>query len=169
MGTSGNPSKKAATKKTSSAKDFKKKREGVIVELPSGLAVRARRVELRSLVSHGSIPNPLMEVVSEALDKGQAMDPQAMMAKDATKDTISLEMIQDMYNMVEAVAVNSFVEPALHPLPEDGVERDDDLLYVDEVEDEDKMFIFQWASGGTDDVAKFREEARASMASLESS
>ena len=46
--------------------------------------------------------------------------------------------------------------------------KDDDLLYVDEVEDEDKMFIFQWTTGGTADIATFRQQASTSLAAVAS-
>lgn len=37
--------------------------------------------------------------------------------------------------------------------------RDPDKVYADEVDLEDKMFIFQWAVGGTADLARFRQES----------
>jgi len=84
-----------------------------------------------------------------------------------------------MYALVDQIVVELAVNPQVHPLPthdEDGdeledddavqAEKDDDLLYVDEIEDEDKMFLFQWCTGGTEDVATFRSEAQASLADL---
>lgn len=171
--TSGNPAKKAAAKKTaakktaarattaSKASDFKRRAAGVTLTLPSGLAVRAKRVDLQVMLAQGTIPNPLIEVVSEALERGQQMDP-----KELVGDKVNLDKVAEMYELVNSVVVASVVEPRISSVPEDPEDRDDDQLYVDEVEDEDKMFIFQWAGGGTDDVATFREEARASLASL---
>ena len=184
MGQSGNPAKKAAAKKAtaSDVKAFKKMREGLILDLPSGLSVRAKRVELQTFIRQGNIPNPLMSVVSEALEKGKKADVSQMMGVDEGK--IDLDMVKEMYEMVNAVVAASVTEPKVHPLPtKDDVEiwntqhpdeqvntpedlRDDDLLYVDEVDDEDKMFIFQWASGGTADIERFRQEAATDLASL---
>jgi hypothetical protein len=41
--------------------------------------------------------------------------------------------------------------------------RDDELVYVDEVAEEDKMFLFQVVTGGTTDVESFREELGSTM------
>lgn len=168
MGTSGNPAKKAAAsraKKTvSDASAFKKRTQGIVLTLPSGLTIRAKRVELQTFILQGNIPNPLMDVVSEALSKGQKADIPSMVGVDEGR--IDLDMVNDMYDMVNKVVAASFIEPKVHPLPGPDEERDDDLLYVDEVDDEDKMFVMQWATGGTDDIATFREEARADMDAL---
>jgi hypothetical protein len=48
-------------------------------------------------------------------------------------------------------------------------ERDPDLLYVDEVDIEDRIFIMNYAVGGTRDLARFRREHRQSVAGLASS
>lgn len=186
MGTSGNPAKKAAaSRKTTQASDvgaFKKRRQGEILPLPSGLSVRARRVELQTFIRQGNIPNPLMNIVSEALEKGKKADIPQMMGVEEGK--IDLDMVNEMYDMVNAVVIASVQEPQILPIPtKDDVEkwntdhpdeqvnnpeelRDDDLLYVDEVDDLDKMFLFQWSSGGTADLDRFLEEASADMASL---
>jgi hypothetical protein len=179
---SGNPAKKATAQKVSSTKDFKSRRNGELLKLPSGLTVRARRVELRAFLKHGNVPNPLMEIVTETLDKGASMDVNKMVATDEGK--IDLDMVNDAYDMVENLVMSCVVEPKVHPMPtqddlavwneehpddpKDDPEQllDDDLVYINDVDDEDKMFLFQWASGGTADVERFREEARTDMATL---
>lgn len=168
MGTSGNPAKKAVAKKTASAPSdvtaFKKRALGIMLPLPSGLVVRAKRVEIQTFILNGNVPNPLMQVVSEALEKGQKADIEKIVGVE--EGGIDLETVREMYDLVEAIVIESIQEPKVHPVPEDPENRDDDLLYVDEVDDEDKMFIYQWASGGTADIEQFREEARANMATL---
>ena len=62
--------------------------------------------------------------------------------------------------------VQCSVEPKVHPAPEDEADRDDDLLYPDDIEDMDKMFVFQWVSGGTTDLETFRQRYSSNMASL---
>lgn len=164
MGASGNPAKKAAAKKVSSAAEFKKRKLGDLLELPSGIVVRAKRVELQTMIMQGSVPNPLMEVVSQALEKGKKADIAAMVGVDEGK--IDLDTVRDMYDMVNAVVMESILEPEIHPVPEDEADRDDDLVYIDDVDDTDKMFMFQWASGGTSDLEQFRRESDADMAAL---
>jgi hypothetical protein len=186
MGQSGNPAKKAATKRTtakkvaaappaeveeqvvdapesvSDIKAFKKRREGQMLQLPSELWVRARRVDLQTFILKGTVPNPLVEIIQEALAKGQKANIASMMGVE--EGQIDLEMVNDMMEVVDSVVIETLLEPKVHDLPEG--ERDDDLLYVDEVDPEDKMFIFQWAVGGTSNLEQFRKEARADLDAL---
>lgn len=159
MGTSGNPAKRGESP-ISTASDFKKKRAGV-VELPSGMVVQLKNPGgLRIFMANGSIPNSLMPIIKESLDSGQAPE-----AKDAA-ELIQEDIINDMMSMMDNIAVACFVNPRCWPTPASEDERDDEKLYADEVEDEDKMFIFQWVSGGTSDVEKFREEQARNVASV---
>jgi hypothetical protein len=176
MGASGNPAKKAAAKKTakktvmsaepvlSSPEEFKKRKKGRLLPLPSGLVARVRRVELQSYVLRGDIPNPLMATVSEALEKGQQIDMSEVL--DGGDGQIDLEKLREMYDIVDGLMTEMFVEPKLYFVPEDEADRDDDLLYTDELEEDDKMFLFQWAMGGTEDLATFRDEAEQSLVAL---
>lgn len=171
---SGNPAKKAAAKKTttrkttpstgpSSVTDFKKRREGRTLPLPSGLTVIARRVEIGDYIKrNGEVFNPLLGLVGEALEKGQMIDVDKAIKAEGSDD-FDLSKLNDMYELINALVVETVVNPKIHPTPEVESDRDDDLLYVDEVDDEDKMFLFQWAIGGTDDIASFREEAVATL------
>lgn len=175
---------KQTKKAASSAAEFKKRKKGAPLELPSGLIVVARRVELRSYIQRGEVPNALMGVVEEALAKGREADVSKMVGSEDGK--VDLDMVNDMYEMVDGVVMESIVDPKVHPLvwteqdavdgliPEDSEvgdeiaeeEKDDSVLYIDEVDDEDKMFIFQWTTGGTADLATFRQEASASLDAL---
>lgn len=47
--------------------------------------------------------------------------------------------------------------------------RDPARLYADEVDLDDKMFIFQWAVGGTSDLVQFRKESAELMGSISAS
>lgn len=185
---SGNPAKKAAAKtaaakktaakkasspraakavtatRASSVKEAKARSLGVLLPMPSGLVFRVRRVDLQTFIAGGNIPNPLMTIVNEALEKGSAADIEKMIGVDGGQ--VDAEMVNEMFESVKRVVTESVTEPKIHPVPEDSDERDDDLFYIDEVDEEDMMFIFQYATGGTDDVESFREEAAASLASV---
>lgn len=179
---SGNPAKRAeAQAHSSSVADFKKRRQGTLLTLPSSLTMTCRRVELTTFIKQGSIPNDLMPIIDQALNKGQEVKVEEMISKDGHVD---LDMVNDMYSMVNAVVCQVSVEPKVSPIPtqedveqwnaqhpEETVEdpedlRDDGLLYVDEVDDEDKMFLFQWSIGGTSDLAQFRQGLEADLGSL---
>lgn len=84
------------------------------------------------------------------------------------------ELMQDKEKLVAATdlidKVICFVvtEPKINPLPEPGVERDPEKVYVDSVDFEDKEFIFQFVMGGTADLATFREERQKIVGDVES-
>ena len=168
MGTSGNPARaaeqRATAQQVSDVSAFKKRNQGQTLTLPSGLTIQAKRVDLQTFVLRGTVPNPLMEIISDALQQGQKADIPAMMGVD--KGELNLDMVRDMYEMVTEVVVASVIAPKVHHVPGEGEIRDDDLLFVDEIDPDDQMFIWQWACGGTSDVERFREEARADMATL---
>lgn len=162
------PRSTAAKRATSSAKvstaaDFKKGKKGRILPLPSGLVVRARRVALQTFIQQGDVPNPLLPIVEEALKKGQEADIDKIIGEE-----VDLDMVNEMYELVKLVACQVILEPVIHPDDYEPEEDEDpeELIYVSELEDEDLMFLFQWSTGGTDDVAQFRREAEESLVSL---
>lgn len=190
--------KQAATKKTTAKKttpgnltappptqitdvaEIKRRAQGELLQLPSGVVMRCRRVDLQTFVRQGSVPNALMEIVDEAVNKGKKVNlEEAVQPENLDNDTL-----MEMFDLVEEVVTKVVIEPKIHKMPtveeleahnaENPDEqiydlqelKSDDLLYIDEVDAEDKMFLFQWASGGTSDVAQFRIEAEADMATV---
>lgn len=102
---------------------------------------------------------------------------EAVMA-DPRKLMAGLEMVD---RLVEAVVVEPKVVWPVHR-DEDGNpkknrdgswmmlgpdERDDDVLYTDDVDLEDRMYILTWAVGGIKDVAQFRGEYKGLLESVE--
>lgn len=170
------PAKKAAAKKTAgSSRTTPRKQTGATsakawkgktsmkpheLEVPSGNVCLVQRVGMESLVKGGMIPNSLLGMVSDQLEKaskGKAMtelDEAQMMAQLQDNP----EKLQEMFDMVDLITMQVVIEPKLEPVPEDDNDRDDDLLYVDQVDLEDKLFIFDWVVGGVGDVASFRGE-----------
>lgn len=159
---SGNPAVRA-----SSAADFKK-RTGGFLPLPSGLTVKVHNSGgLRAFVSSGMIPNSLMGLVQNAINKGQEPSEEEI-AKliGVDSENLNTDAIDDMLKMTDSVVCEVVVDPEVFPKPADDEERDEDLLYVDEMDDEDKAFIFQWVTGGTRDIEQFRREQGTSLDSL---
>lgn len=147
---------KATSDGATSVADWKK--PDLPVELPSGKKIRIKRSSFQAFIKFGIIPNGLMAEVQSALAKGVEPD----IAKLAAGD----EAITEMIAMVDNVIVFVAIEPRVYPLPSGDEEKDDNLLYVDEIDEEDKMFIFQYVTGGTKDIAQFREEATKSLADI---
>lgn len=155
--------KKPAPLKPSSISDFKKKRSATM-ELPSGMIAKLRNPGgMRVFMGNGTIPNSLMPVVKETLDGNKA---DGVEVAQQTLADVDEAMIADMMRMMDSIAVACFVEPKVFNTPENEDDREDDKLYADEVDDEDKMFIFRWVSGGTSDVEQFRQEQAGNVAAL---
>lgn len=142
-----------------------KQKRGVLLTLPSGFTIRATNPGLRAFLKAGVVPNALMGIIQEALDKRAQPD----VSKIMPEGKVDLDMAREMYKLYDSVACEVFVEPRCWPVPVNGINSDgtpedrENFLYVDEVADEDKQFIFGWVSGGTSDVATFREQLREHM------
>lgn len=143
-----------------------------LLTLPSGKGARVRRVGMQAFMRQGMIPNSLMAIVQTSLDKG-GMPENAM--DEAMNDPAK---IVDMLMLVDDVAVFCMIDPKVEAIPTrkdaHGVdevipldERDESVLWVDELEDADKMYIFGFATGGTDDLAQFREQQESGVAAIQ--
>lgn len=167
--------KKAEQSRISQIGDFKK-RIGGELELPSGLTIKWRNPGgLRAFMAAGKIPNVLLNQVDRALKGGP--EAQAALENDMIqKLQEDPEMINQLMELYDDVAIKCFVQPRLHPVPTmDDVEannlqfpeapvedpeelRSDDKLYVDEIPDDDKAYLFSLLSGGVQDLERFRQE-----------
>lgn len=163
---SGNPAKRAEAQKSVTSVSAFKKRKGGVMELPSGAVMRLKNPGgMAIFVEENLIPNSLMVVVQEALEGGKEPD----MTQFVGPEGINQENMESMMQLVDACLIKCAVEPEVHPKPAKESLRKDDLLYVDEVDDNDKMFVFQWVTGGTADLEQFRQEFAAELATLQGS
>lgn len=139
-----------------------KAKKAKLVEMPSGNVARLGRPGMQSFVTRGLIPNSLMDPIQKAIAQGKDPDP-AEMRNLASEP----EAMMQFFLLIDDVCVEVFQDPKLHHILDDEgnpVERDENLLYVDEVDSDDKMFAFNYAVGGTQDVAQFRQEQKELLA-----
>ena len=164
---------------TTSAQEWRKDRTGKELTLPSGKVCLVRPVGIEAMLSQGQIPNSLLEIVQGALDKGKGKKKEevdeALLFAEVIKDP---QKLQDVFRLADMITARCVEAPKvrLHtwtqedvlegrcPSEDVGVEipeskRDPDWLYTDEVDLDDKMFIMQFAMGGTRDLERFRSEA----------
>ena len=151
----------------SSAKAWRAGRT-ITVKLPSDNVCVMKRVPLETFLKQGFFPDSLTPLISEMISdnkKSSTVDKEKAQAKlnDAMEN---VESIQEMLEMFNEVAVKTIVEPTVQLPPNDDFDRDDDVLYADEIDLEDKIFIFQVCVGGTTDVERFRKETRDNLGSL---
>jgi hypothetical protein len=139
---------------------------GTLVVVPSGNTALIRTPGMQAFLTEGVIPNGLMPIIQEAMLSGAAPseDSLAPMMNDPEK-------IKQIMELADAITVSCCMDPKVTPaptmkidgkdvpLPFDHPDRDENTLYVDEVDFNDKMFIFNVAVGGTADLEKFRTQS----------
>ncbi len=140
-------------KKATPVSDWKKAPEPV--ELPSGKFIVLSNASLSAFITTGQIPNSLMSMITGAVNSKKAK------GKSTAQDTMDgiledPQALNDMFTAVDVYVCGVAMDPKIYMVPEG--DRDDDLLYIDEVEMSDKMFIFQRGIGGTTDLESFRRE-----------
>lgn len=170
--------KKAASKKpeqqqVTPASEWIKDAKGSPLTVPSGKTCLVRKPDgMQAFMSQGMVPNTLLGVVQQSLeDKDPDKVDLEAISDMAMKNPQALE---DMLSMCDAVVIHCVVEPSVEPVPldDDGnivppnKRPDDDTLYVDYIDWDDKMFIFNYAMGGTKDLETFREEQASAMAGV---
>lgn len=142
-------------RRASSVADFKKKDEAT--ELPSGLCIKLSRKSLAGFIIAGNVPNSLMSVITGASNKKKG-------AEETMNDILAQpDKLTEMFSMVDQFVMSVALEPRVYPVPEVEADRDDELLYIDELEQEDKMYIFMRAMGGTTTLESFRGELAAGV------
>lgn len=147
------------------------------LKLPSGHVCEAVNKGFQAFVLEGGIPNPLMPLIMDAVNSGKGL-PAAKLSEMA-KDP---DALASMMQMVDNIVVSSVTDPVITAVPakvqnpdypdDDQAriepERDPELLYVDELDLEDKMFVMQWFMGGVKDLERFREQQATALAALQS-
>ena len=152
-----------------SAKEWKKNAAKGLkdIPLPSGNTAKVRAPGMQAFLAQGFIPNSLLEIVMTALDKN-AGKPQKTKAQREAEDKVqALQFMKsiaddparlaDLMLTLDRVWLECVVVPETLPADIPAEERDQEILYVDDVDFDDKMFVFQFAVGGTQDVEKFRQ------------
>lgn len=157
----GRPTSVAAWKKSSVAPP---------IQLPSGNFMRVKKVGLQTLMQIGIMPNSLMAFAMKAVGKGTGK-PEEMSAEEMAEIANDPKKIQEVSEFMSRMVMFVAQEPEVYPIPESladgspGV-RDEELLYIDEIDDDDKMFIFQVVTGGTTNLETFRAEHSSSLAAI---
>lgn len=178
---SGDPRKKAAAKKTTSRKsEFAPTVWGAdrseaigsvtVLDVPSGQRCRVRRPGVPGLIKAGILESldTLSSVVHrehvaradpsvEDLKANEKTDEEAM--QDLMNDPEKLDKVIDTIDKVICYVV---IEPEVHPDPPDGEELEKGKIYAQDVEWQDKMFIMQFAVGGSRDLERFRGQIKQS-------
>lgn len=138
----------------------------VELEVPSGNVCLVRKPDgMRVFMKQGMIPNSLMPMIQKAINEGSSGGE--IQSADVMRDVLAdPQKIADMMLLIDEVVLDTVVEPKVHPAPEEGDDRWDTYLYIDEVDMDDRMFIFNYAVGGTRDLERFRREQASTLGAL---
>lgn len=136
--------------------------------VPSGALCQARRPGVQGLISIGLLDS--LDSLS-ALVKTEHFDRVEGRAKpEQSPADIKAGMVAGM-ELIDKIALYCVLQPELKPEPDrndpkswdEGAETEGErkgkvpgLIYVDDVDLFDKMFIMQWAAGGSEDLETFR-------------
>lgn len=128
--------------KVTSIEQLKQDASGELVELPkfknnSEFVARLRRPSLLKLVRSGKIPNTLLTKTNELfIENGKGFD---------TDDT---NLLDELFEVLEIIAGETFVEPKYEDIVNAGIELTDEQL----------MFLFTYSQQGVQDLESFRTE-----------
>jgi len=132
--------------------------EGKLVPLPGGNVARLKKYNIMYLSKIGKIPNKLQAVV-----QGFISDPAGA---DLSKVAADKDGIANMMELLDITVEMCFVEPKV-VRPKKGQELAEDEISIEDVELNDKLYVFEWAQGEVDSVEAFREkQERAARAIL---
>lgn len=133
---------KATELTVTSIAELKQYANGVLIELPcfaegQRFVARLKRPSLLGMVKQGKIPNTLLVRANELfVQDGTGFDPDEE------------NMMAQMFDVLELMAEETFVEPTYNELKEAGVQ----------LTDEQMMFIFNYAQQGVKALEPFRTE-----------
>jgi len=141
------------------------------LELPSGQIALVRRPGLQGLIEAGVLRDmdTLTKIVAEehihrvegdaGVEEIRIKDKNALMNDEAA--------LLNIMHVVDRVVVHCVVKPEVLMTPNDKTSIRPDKLYTFQCDIEDRMFIFQYACGGTRSVERFRAQSLASMGGMD--
>lgn len=138
----GTRTKKTNEKTVTTIEELKSYSNGTIVKLPpfaegQPFVARLKRPSLLGMVKQGKIPNTLLVRANELfVQDNTGLDPDEE------------DMMSQMFDVLELMAQQTFVEPTYQEIKDAGIE----------LTDEQMMFIFNYAQQGVRALESFRTE-----------
>lgn len=134
--------KKVEGLQITSIEELKSYANGTVVELPSfsegqPFVARLKRPSLLGMVKQGKIPNTLLVRANELFVQA-----------GAGFDVEEENMMEQMFDVLDLMAGETFVEPTYKEIKEAGIKLTDEQL----------MFIFNYAQQGVRALESFRTE-----------
>lgn len=121
------------------------KNQFVELDLPSGLHIVARDVDMEDLIATGSLPNSLMSIFPEL----EGMDDKAAAEKMMRDHPDSFALLMNK------LAMAAMVEPKIG----DVTDIEKGIISLSDLRGKDKLFLFTWLNRevGTPETRSFRD------------
>lgn len=129
------------TEQVTSLEQLKQYANGNIVRLPDfaegqPFIARLKRPSILGMAKQGKIPNSLLVKTNE------------LFVQSGSLDTEENSMMQEIYDVIDLIADETFVEPTYKEIKSTGIE----------LTDEQMMFIFNYSQQGVKALESFRTE-----------
>lgn len=129
------------TEQVTSLEQLKQYANGNIVRLPDfaegqPFVARLKRPSILGMAKQGKIPNSLLVKTNE------------LFVQSGSLDTEENSMMQEIYDVIDLIADETFVEPTYKEIKSTGIE----------LTDEQMMFIFNYSQQGVKALESFRTE-----------
>lgn len=133
--------KTAKTEQVTSLEQLKQYANGNIVRLPDfaegqHFVAKLKRPSILGMAKNGKIPNSLLVKTNE------------LFVQSGSLDTEENSMMQEIYDVIDLIASETFVEPTYDEIKSTGIE----------LTDEQMMFIFNYSQQGVKALESFRTE-----------
>ena len=141
---------------TSGSEWRKENSEGILLQLPSGKVARIRSIDVSLMLKLGRIPDQLTQQIVDAVfgdERGKPMD----------FDIKTPERMKMFLSLMDGIVETCFILPRIVK-----VVTTEDEITVDDVEIQDKMFLFQLLNRPASALATFPEKQVDDVASVDS-
>lgn len=140
--------------------------QGFVIELPSGNFAKCRRtMNLPTLLKSGKIPNPLGDMIRDMIAQGKS---------DIQLQPTDTDLMEQTVDLVNSQMPYIWIAPRVEQCPptwnvdKQGIWNPSaGALDVNNIDFQDKFYVWSWAQGAALDVARFRERASQGMADLQ--
>lgn len=130
---------------------------------PSGQLALVRRPGVEGLMSEGLLHN--LDTLTPLLEghKAKANGKRPKQDLDISMVLKNPAMLIQMTHLLDRVLCACVVKPDIVMTPNDVTSRKKGVVYADMVDLDDKLFLFNYAVGGTRDLERFRRESAAAL------
>lgn len=134
------------------------------VETPSGQLCQCKKPGVRALIAAGLIED--LDLLTATVESEHIQRVKGKPPTNVNKILQDPKQLDRVFDIADRITAHVVVQPQVELPPTNVADRKPNVIYTDMIDDADKMYIMQWAMGGQQDLAKFREELRGNAGTL---